>query len=421
MANKTSSGRLPLFHLKKSGRIQKTFSALPFPLFHLVKRDHMNIVFAMLIRIAAFALGMLTCGLLASVLIKNFELDGKGLEAFYNCFIDGSFTTNRKLISFIKDLAILLSIALALAPAFKMRFWNTGAEGQTLVGVLAAIMVNFHLGGSYDKSIALPDWELALLMLAAAMLAGALWAGIPALFKAKWNTNETLFTLMMNYVATFLTSYCIVRFLSNSKNSSGSMKNLSSGRLVQLFTDMEMPSIDKPGATFKITQNLNDSLTVGVIALAVAILLFIYLRFSKHGYEISVVGESTRTAGYVGINVKKVIIRTLLLSGMLCGLAGWLIAQVNHSVSTESSVNGQGFTAILVAWLARFNPVFMIVTAGIIVFLNNGAGRIATQYNVATSLTNVFVGIVLFFIIGSEFFVNYKLKLSRRGIKEAVK
>ena len=302
-----------------------------------------------------------------------------------------------------------------------MRFWNTGAEGQTLVGVLAAIMVNFHLGGSYDKSIALPDWQLALIMLAAAMLAGAIWALIPALFKAKWNTNETLFTLMMNYVASFLTSFCIVRFLTNSKNSSGSMKSLASGRLVQLFTDVKMPSIDKPGESFTISQNLSDSLTVGVIVLAVTLILFIYLRYSKHGYEISVVGESTRTASYVGINVKKVIIRTMLVSGMLCGLAGWLIAQVDRSVNTESSVNGQGFTAILVAWLARFNPIFMIVTAGIVVFLNKGASRIATDYHVASSLPNVFVGIVLFFIIGSEFFVNYKLKLSRRGSEEAIK
>ncbi|MBQ9409828.1 MAG: ABC transporter permease [Clostridia bacterium] len=391
------------------------------PLFHLVKRERMNIVSAMLIRVIAFLLGMLTCGLLASVLIDELHFDRQGLEAFYKCFIDGSFTTNRKLIAFIKDLAVLLCIALALAPAFKMRFWNTGAEGQTLVGVLAAIMVNFHLGGSYDKSIALPDWQLALIMLAAAMLAGAIWALIPALFKAKWNTNETLFTLMMNYVASFLTSFCIVRFLTNSKNSSGSMKSLASGRLVQLFTDVKMPSIDKPGESFTISQNLSDSLTVGVIVLAVTLILFIYLRYSKHGYEISVVGESTRTASYVGINVKKVIIRTMLVSGMLCGLAGWLIAQVDRSVNTESSVNGQGVTAILVAWLARFNPIFMIVTAGIVVFLNKGASRIATDYHVASSLPNVFVGIVLFFIIGSEFFVNYKLKLSRRGSEEAIK
>ena len=396
-------------------------SKLRLPLFHLAKREHMNLASAMLIRAAAFVLGMLTCGLLASILIRELDFNKEGLTNFYKCFIDGSFTTNRKLISFIKDLAILLCIGLALAPAFKMRFWNTGAEGQTLVGVLAAIMVNYHLGGSYNSALALPDWQLAPLMLAAAMLAGAIWALLPALFKARWNTNETLFTLMMNYVASFLTSFCIVRFLTDSKNSSGAMKSLSSGRIVQLFNGAEMPSIDNPGATFKISQNLSDSLTVGVIVLAVTVLLFIYLRYSKHGYEISVVGESNRTAQYVGISVKKVIIRTMLVSGMLCGLAGWLIAQVDRSVSTESSVNGQGFTAILVAWLARFNPAFMVVTAGIVVFLNKGASRIATDYHVASSLPNVFVGIVLFFIIGSEFFINYKLRISRRGSEEAVK
>ena len=399
----------------------KFCSKIRLPLFHLVKRERMGLIPAMLIRLCAFLLGMLTCGLLASILIEKLSFNKADMKAFYNCFIDGSFTTNRKLISFIKDLAVLLCIGLALAPAFKMRFWNTGAEGQTLVSVLAAIMVNYHLGGSYNANIALPDWQLALLMLAAAILAGALWAVIPALFKARWNTNETLFTLMMNYVASFLTSFCIVRFLTNSKNSSGAMKSLSSGRLVQFFTDMQMPSIDKPGEMFKISQNLSDSLTVGVIVLTVTILLFIYLKYSKHGYEISVVGESTRTAQYVGISVKKVIIRTMLLSGMLCGLAGWLIAQVDRSVSTESSVNGQGFTAILVAWLARFNPAFMVVTAGIVVFLSKGASRIATDYQMASSLPNVFIGIVLFFIIGSEFFVNYRLRLSRSGIEEVTK
>ena len=418
MAKQNSKARQPLFQSVKRG-VNKVSSRLP--IFHLAKRERMGLIPAMLIRVCAFLLGMLTCGLLASLLIKNLRFNWSDMKSFYNCFIDGSFTTNRKLISFIKDLAILLCIGLALAPAFKMRFWNTGAEGQTLVGVLAAIMVNYHLGGSYNADVALPDWQLALLMLLAAMLAGALWAVIPALFKAKWNTNETLFTLMMNYVASFLTSFCIVRFLTNSKNSSGAMKQLSSGRMVQLFTGAQMPSIDKPGETFKISQNLSDSLTVGVIVLAVTILLFIYLRYSKHGYEISVVGESTRTAQYVGISVKKVIIRTMLVSGMLCGLAGWLIAQVDRSVSTESSVNGQGFTAILVAWLARFNPAFMIVTAGIVVFLNKGASRIATDYHVASSLPSVFVGIVLFFIIGSEFFINYKLKMSKRGSEEAVK
>ncbi len=399
----------------------KLSSVLSVPLFHLVKRERMNIALAMLIRLIAFALGMLCCGLAASLLIKDLKFDKTGLKEFYDCFIEGSFTTNRKLISFIKDLSILLCISLALAPAFKMRFWNIGAEGQTLIGALAAIMLNYHLGGSFDKNVALPDWQLAIIMLLGAALAGAVWALLPALFKAKWNTNETLFTLMMNYVASFLTSFCIVRFLTNAKGSSGSMKSLSSGRLVQLFTNVKVPSIDKPGEKFNITQNLSDSLTVGVIVLAVTAILFIYLRYSKHGYEISVVGESTRTAGYVGISVKKVIIRTMLVSGVLCGLAGWLIAQVDRSVSTESSVNGKGFTAILVAWLARFNPAFMIVTAGIVVFLNNGASKIATNYSVASSLPNVFIGIVLFFIIGSEFFVNYKLRLSRRGGEEAVK
>ncbi|MBQ3668255.1 MAG: ABC transporter permease [Clostridia bacterium] len=390
-------------------------SFLPIP--HLAKREKMNIFAAMGIRVLAFVLGMLVCGIVASLLVKDISFNWKSMKSFYYCFYEGSFTTNRKLLAYIKDLAVLLCIGLALAPAFKMRFWNTGAEGQTLVGVLAAILVNFYLGGSGNPDIALGDLPLSLIMLVAAVLAGCIWAALPALFKARFNTNETLFTLMMNYVAKYLVSFSIVRFLTNA-NSSGSMKSLSSGRLPVLFT--QMPSIDKPGTTFKIPQSLNDYLIVGCIVLIVTVFMFVYLKYTKHGYEISVVGESTRTAKYVGISVKKVIIRTMLVSGALCGLAGWLIAQVDKSVSTESSVHGQGFTAILVAWLARFNPIFMVATAGIVVFLNKGASRIATDYSISPSLPDVFIGIVLFFIIGSEFFVNYKLKFSFAGKAEEV-
>ena len=145
--------------------------------------------------------------------------------------------------------------------------------------------------------------------------------------------------------------------------------------------------------------------------------MFIYLKYSKQGYEISVVGESENTAKYIGINVKRVILRTMGLSGALCGVAGFLlVAGTNHTITTTTA-GGMGFTAIMVSWLGKFNAGIMVVTSFIIVFLQRGAGEIATKFNLNQSVADILTGIILFFIIGCEFFVNYKINL-RKSQKE---
>jgi simple sugar transport system permease protein len=266
-----------------------------------------------------------------------------------------------------------------------MRFWNTGAEGQTLMGVLGAIAVAFYLGGK------IPEWLLLILMLAAALCCGAVWGLIPAVFKARWNTNETLFTLMMNYVATFLVAYFLVIWVPNG---SSSLAKLQNGKL---------PSVG------------NDYLLIILIVLALTIGLYVYLNYTKHGYEISVVGESVRTAQYVGIKVGKVIIRTMALSGMLCGLAGFLNAAGMDQTITTESAGCQGFTAIMVSWLGKFNPLAMILTSALIQILNQGAAQISQDFDVSGALPSVIVGIILFFIIGSDFFTNYKIHFHKAG------
>ena len=349
------------------------------PLIHLSKRASVNPVRAWAIRIAAVVLGLIVCGLVAFLLIDKLNENPGRIGDFYEAFIKGSFSTSRKLWKFLKNIAILLCISLALTPAFRMRFWNIGGEGQTLVGVLGAIAVDFYLGGL------IPEWLLLILMFAAALLAGMVWGVIPALFRAKWGTNETLFTLMMNYVATFLVAYFLVVWVPSGSSSLGKLKY---GKL---------PSIG------------NDYLLIILIVLALAVGLYIYLNYTKHGYEINVVGESVRTAQYVGINEKKVIIRTMILSGALCGLAGYLIAAgLDQTVTTESA-GGQGFTGIMVAWLGKFNPLAMILTSALIQLLNQGAAQISQDFDVSGAFPNVIVGIILFFIIGSEFFINYEI------------
>ena len=365
------------------------------PLFHLTKRANITWWHAWLIRILAVALGLVVCGLVAYLFSDRLRAGKKTLEDFYYCFIKGSFGTERKLWKFLKNMAVLQCISLAVTPAFRMRFWNTGAEGQTLMGVWGAIAVAFYLGGK------VPEWTLLVMMFAAALICGAVWAVIPAIFKAKWNTNETLFTLMMNYVATYVVSYFLVVWVPSGSSALGKLKY---GKL--------------PPLPFG-----NQYLLIILIALALTVLLYIYLRHSKQGYEISVVGESVRTAQYSGMNVGKVIIRTMIVSGLLCGLAGYLIgAGLDQSVTTES-VGGQGFTAIMVSWLAKFNPLVMLLTSGLVSLLNSGAAQISQDFNVSGAFPDVIVGIILFFIIGSEFFINYRIVMTRRGHagKEALK
>ncbi len=362
------------------------------PLVHLSKRSVIDPVKTWGIRIAACLLGLLVCGIVAYLLIDRLRENPGKIGDFYYAFLKGSFSTSYKFWKFLKNIAILLCVSLALTPAFRMRFWNIGGEGQTLVSVLGAIAVDFYLGGK------IPEWLLLILMFFAALLSGMVWATIPALFKAKWGTNETLFTLMMNYVATFLVSYFLVVWVPSGSSSLGKLKY---GKL---------PSFG------------NEYLLIILVVLVLTVGLYIYLNYTKHGYEINVVGESVRTAQYVGINEKKVIIRTMILSGTLCGLAGYLIAAgLDQTVTTESA-GGQGFTGIMVAWLGKFNPLAMILTAGLIQLLNQGAAQISQDFDVSGAFPSVIVGIILFFIIGSEFFINYEIHFrGRHGRTEAGK
>ena len=242
---------------------------------------------------------------------------------------------------------------------------------------------------------------LLVIMAVVSLLAGAAWGMVPATFKAVWNTNETLFTLMMNYVAIQLTSY----FVALWENPVGSN---TVGVINQRTKDGWFPELF--GQEYGLNVVLVLLLTVG---------MFLYLKYSKQGYEISVVGDSENTARYAGINVKKVTIRTMAISGAICGLAGFIaVAGTSHTIST-STAGGRGFTAIIVAWLAQFNTFVMILISFLLVFLQKGAIQIASQFNLNDYASNIITGIILFFILGSEFFINYRIIL--RGGKEGAK
>ncbi|MBR3818898.1 MAG: ABC transporter permease [Clostridia bacterium] len=354
------------------------------PLFHIAKRDSIPTLKAWLIRAAAIVIALIVCGLLTML------LTGENPINVYASMIEGAIGTERRVWRLLQDLAILLCISLAVTPAFKMKFWNIGAEGQVLIGGLAAAACSMFLTDSLPTAVLIP------VMFIASVLAGAIWAVIPAFFKAHWNTNETPFTLMMNYIAIQLVSYyCFVYSVPKG-----------SGKIPLL-----------PKASWLPTIGNNDYILNIIIVAVITFGMYIYLKYNKHGYEISVVGESENTAKYIGINVKKVIIRTLILSGAICGIAGLLLVNgTNHTIASNT-VDGRGFTAIMVSWLAKFNPITMILTAFIIVFLEKGAGEISTMFGLNSSFSEIITGIIIFFIIGCEFFINYKLVF--RSKKEA--
>ena len=340
------------------------------------------------IRLIAILLAMLICSLVIVLITKD-----NPIEVFASMF-NGNFGSKRKIWNMLQKLAMLLCVSLAVTPAFKMKFWNIGAEGQTLIGGLASAACMIYFGNSIPLALLIP------IMAAASIAAGMIWGIIPAFFKAKFNTNETLFTLMMNYVATQLVSFFIV-FWENPKDSNtvGVINSATEGGwLPAIFGQKYLLNI------------------LVVVLLTVA--MYVYLKYSKHGYEISVVGESENTARYIGINVKKVIIRTMALSGALCGIAGLLLVSgTDHTINT-TIVGGMGFTAIMVSWLAKFNPIIMALTSFLIVFMERGAGEIATAFQLNESVSDILTGIILFFIIGSEFFVHYKINFKGKHKEE---
>ena len=359
------------------------------PLFHIVKRDALPWYKSLGIRFVAILLALILCGIITTI------TTGINPLQVYQSIILGAFGSVRKTWVTFQNIAILLLIALALTPAFKMKFWNIGGEGQVLIGGLASAACMICLG---DK---LPGAVVILCMIVASLAAGAIRGFIPAFFKAKWNTNETLSTLMMNYIATQLVAfYTIVWEVPKGSGKIGIInQNTNVGWLPQIFGSKYLLSI--------------------VVAVVITIFMYVYLNYSKQGYEISVVGDSENTARYAGINVKKVTIRTMAISGAICGLAGFIaVAGASHTIST-STAGGRGFTAIIVAWLAQFNTFVMILISLLLVFLQKGAIQIASQFNLNDYASNIITGIILFFILGSEFFINYRVIL--RGGKEGAK
>ena len=360
------------------------------PLVRIAKRGNITTKKAWMVRGIALASALIVCALLIFMLTKLNPLK------VYSSMFDGALGTPRRTWVTLRDTMMLLCISIGLAPAFKMRFWNIGAEGQVLIGGVATAACMIYLGGK------VPTIVLFLAMIVASVVSGAVWGLIPAIFKAKWNTNETLFTLMMNYVAIQITSYCVALWENPyGSNSVGVIHpNTEWGWFPKIFGQQYLLNV--------------------IIVMALTVAMYIYLKYTKHGYEISVVGESENTARYAGINVKKVILRTMLISSGICGLSGFIaVSGASHTISVNTA-DGRGFTAIIVAWLSKFNAVVMVLFSFLLVFLDKGAVEIASKYQLNEYASEIIESIILFFILGSEFFINYRL-IFRHSNKKAEK
>lgn len=354
------------------------------PLIRVVKKAELERKAAVILRLEAIVLAIVAGGLFILCI-------GYSPVEVYRTILEGAFRSAMALQGTVKIMIPLLISSLGVTLAFKMKFWNIGAEGQIIMGaVFASYFALFH-----------SDWNhvvLLIVMFLAGMAGGGLWGLIPAFFKTKYDTNETLFTLMLNYIALHTISFL----------REGPWRDPGSQGFAKIARFDKNAALDKVfGVQFG-----------WIIALVLVVLVFIYLRYSKQGYEIGVVGESKETARYAGMNVKKIVLRTMFLSGAVCGIAGMVQAAGSDITLTVAVAGGVGFTAIIVAWLSQLNPAVILVVSFLFSVLEKGSSVVQSTYGLSTDCADVLQGIILFFILGSELFIRYRFVFStKREVK----
>ncbi len=362
-------------------------------MIRISKRAGISTWLSVLIRVIAVAAALLLC------LLLTFLFTGRAPGRVISEMIGGSFGTSKRLWEFLQRTMLLACIAVGLAPAFKMHFWNVGAEGQILIGGLGALIL-------MKFCWRLPSLLLLVLMAVLAVLLGAIWGMIPGFFKAKWNANETLFTLMMNYIAIQIVLY----FCTIWEGTLGTVK-------IGIVNGKDgMPAYHKGWIGEMFTGGFNDKdfMWLVLIVLVVVVAMWAYLRYTKQGYEITVVGDSEKTAQYAGIRVQNVYIRSMAISGGVCGFAGFLAVSAVSRTLSESTADGRGFTAIIIAWLAHTNPFLMVVFSALYTFMELAGKQMASAFQLNNYYSKILTGIVLFFVLGCEFFTNYRVRLARK-------
>lgn len=351
---------------------------LSFSGFHITQRAPMPAWKSALLRLLAVVLALVAGGLVLLCL-------GHHPLKVYQTMLSGALSKKTARVSVIKNAIPLSIVALGITLAFKMKFWNIGAEGQICVGAIAAS----YFAYTYEW----PSWLLLTVMAVSAFIVGGLWGLIPAFFKTRFGTNETLFTLMMNYIASYFIQYLREGpWKDPSKNGFPEMPRFS--KIARL------PSVLGVHAGW-------------IFAIAIAIFVLVYLRYTKHGYELTVVGDNITTARYAGMPVNRIILRTMFISAGICGLSGMIQASGSDKMLTDTVAGGDGFTAIVVAWLARLSPVGIIIVALLFGILKKGCATVETTFKLSSEFFGILQGIILFFVLGVEFFITYQLRLKK--------
>ena len=357
-------------------------------MMQIVKRAEISKTNSFKIRCIAIILSLLVLGMFLIIIKLN------PIEV-YAAIIKGGFGSTYSIKQTLIKAIPLIITSLGISIAFKMQFWNIGGEGQIVMGAFAASY--FAL-----KFPDMPKLPLLLIMFCAGILGGGLWALISAVLKGKWKTNETIVTLMLNYIA--------LKFITYLQYGPWKDKRAMGFPKIPSFS---------PNATLPDVFGINMGWIIAIILVAI---VYVFMKYTKKGYEIWVLGESEKTALYAGINIRKTMYIAIFLSGALCGIAGVIQASaVSRTLSIEVA-GGAGFTAIIIAWLSALSAPIIVIVSIFFAALLEGASYIQTALGIPEAGAQLIQAIILFFVLGSEFFTKYKIKFKFEDIqKEANK
>lgn len=288
----------------------------------------------------------------------------------------------------------LMLVGLACALAFRMKLWNIGAEGQFFLGAFGASMIVLLPVLPEDA----PQWLFIITMALSGMVFGALWGFIPGFLKARYNVNEIISTLMLNYIAVEWNNYFIYAVWTEG--------GFQMSRMFQ--RNAWLPRLSDYSAQFPALSGLTTHLGL-VFAIIAAIILWLILSKSQWGYEIRLIGDNPRAAKYAGVSIGKNIVFVMLVSGALAGLAGMSeISGVVHRLQGAISP-GYGYTGIIIAWLAKLNPLAVILVS--ILF---GALILAGREVQPAGIPTLIQGVIMVCLIASEFFLRNQITITRR-------
>ena len=361
---------------------------------HVVKRDQISVGK----RIALYLGAVVMALLLGAVVLL--ALGVNPLQYYSRMFtmgMVGNKIAYKNFENYLKVFVPLVLTSVALSLAFKMRFWNIGGEGQFILGAIAAATVALKLGG------ALPGIVVLLLMCLAAMIVAGLYGLLVAALKVRFGTNETLLTLMLNYVALY-----VLTFIGETQAEWNFYLDPSSVRPMfasfgKLVSFAKIP-IGKFGLNICV-----------ILTFVVGALVFIYLKYTKQGYEIAVVGDSAGTARYAGMKVNRIVLRTVFLSACLIGLAAAFKVGTAGILSTAIT-DDVGWTGIIVAWLAQLNTIVIFAVSALISMLHYGSDVAAATFSqVDSSFANMLQGAILFLVLAADFFIRFKVTFQKGG------